>query len=90
MIIPGDRAILRFNFPWIRSERADEFSLRTFAAIVDSPYYSRFLLFATFCIEKYLESIFATPDELTSKIGHLHRRVRSIAFVEDRNGSRAE
>lgn len=81
MIIPGDRAIMRFNFPWLRSEKADEFSLRTLAAIVDSRYYSTFLLFATCCVEKYLEGVFETIDDLTSTISSNVAASASLAIA---------
>lgn len=66
MIIPGDRAVLRLQLPRGDSEDENEFPLRTFAALIDSAYYSPFLLFACWCVEKYLEGVFDSANELVS------------------------
>ena len=56
VIIPGDRAADYFKFAG--NEDGDgtktEYRLRTLGAVVDSPYYSQFLLFVSTCIEEYL------------------------------------
>ena len=56
MIIPGDWAVKKLQLPRGPGHNTDgdEFSLRSLAAIVDSAFYSPFLLFVCFCIEKYL------------------------------------
>jgi len=65
IIIPGDRAGEHFRFsnePSNESEKT-EFRLRTLATILDSKYYSSFLLFVSACIEKYLQGIFDTDND---------------------------
>jgi len=66
MIIPGDWAAEKLPLPNDSSSgtRSADFSLRTLAAIVDSAYYSPFLLFVCSCVEKYLEGVFDTCAEL--------------------------
>src|SRR5438552_14884076 len=71
VIIPGDWAYEKLSL--VKPQDTDpDFPLRTLAAIVDSAYYSPFLLFVCSCVEKYLEGIFDTDAELCSfanKIG---------------------
>ena len=69
LIIPGDRAVNHLHFLKQRNggskvNDADEFQLRTLAAIIDSRYFSSFLLFVCSCIEKYLEGVFDSVTEL--------------------------
>lgn len=66
MIIPGDWAAEKLPLPRSsgRERKGAEFPLRTLAAIVDSAYYSPFLLFVCSCVEKYLESVFDSDREL--------------------------
>lgn len=63
LIIPGDRAANHF----IRSNhesRSSEYCLRSLATIIDSRYYSSFLLFVCACVEKFLQGVFANEKEL--------------------------
>lgn len=69
LIVPGDRAADRFS----SFNRGDEdcpkmnlieYKLRTLATIVDAPYYSPFLLFVSASVEKYLQGLFGTRDDL--------------------------
>lgn len=65
MIIPGDRAAKRFEIG--KSDTPldpTEFCLRTLATIVDSRYYSPFLLFVCACMEKMLQGIFQDDAEV--------------------------
>lgn len=68
VIIPGHIAkdILPFHVPRgiTAATRQSDFKLRTLAAIMDSAYYSPFLLFACTCVEKYLLGIFDSDEEL--------------------------
>lgn len=68
MLIPGDRALAHFQFPTRWGPKPEEFRLRTLAAIIDSEYYSRFLLFVCLCVEKYLEGVFDRLDDLLEDI----------------------
>lgn len=71
VIIPGDWANEKLSLVNHQNSEAD-FPLRTLAAIVDSAYYSPFLLFVCSCIEKYLEGVFDNDAEVCSyakKIG---------------------
>ena len=63
VVIPGDWAREKLSLVGPQDCHQD-FQLRTLAAIVDSAYYSPFLLFVCSCIEKYLEGIFDTDAEL--------------------------
>jgi len=65
VVIPGDWAREKLSLVAPQDSHPD-FQLRTLAAIVDSAYYSPFLLFVCACIEKYLEGIFDTDSELCS------------------------
>jgi HD superfamily phosphohydrolase len=72
VIIPGDWAYEKLSLVKPPNSERD-FPLRTLAAILDSAYYSPFLLFVCSCIEKYLEGVFDTDIELCSyanKIGN--------------------
>jgi hypothetical protein len=69
MIIPGDRAADKLPLPKERGLRPQdpksaEFPLRTLSAIVESRYYSPFLLFVCSCVEKYLEGVFDEDTDL--------------------------
>lgn len=65
VIIPGDWAYEKLSL--VKPQDGDiDFPLRTLAAIVDSAYYSPFLLFACSCVEKYLEGYFDTDADLCS------------------------
>ena len=73
MIVPGDRAESHFTkLPQGNKElaptRRTEYNLRTLATLVDSPYYSRFLLFVSACIERYLQGLFDTRKSLINHI----------------------
>lgn len=74
IIIPGDRANA-FDFSGWQSNKLGkseseylaektEYNLRTLATIIDSTYYSPFLLFVSACVEKYLQGVFDTDDDL--------------------------
>jgi hypothetical protein len=71
MVVPGDRVVERLPFRRQGGDGADfekedrnEVFLRTFASIIDSAYYSPFLLFVCYCVEKYLEGFFDQAAEL--------------------------
>ncbi|MFO0968498.1 MAG: HD domain-containing protein [Gemmataceae bacterium] len=67
MIIPGDRAAKRFTIQGAKSKTRlteSEFSLRTLAALVDSTYYSRFLLFVSALMEKLLQGGFEGDNDM--------------------------
>ncbi len=69
LIIPGDRAVLHFQLPkhnndGVAINDGTESQLRALAAVVDSRYYSSFLLFVCSCIEKYLEGVFDDVNHL--------------------------
>jgi HD superfamily phosphohydrolase len=66
MIIPGDLAAEKLPLPKGpgNDAKTSDFPLRTLAAIVDSAYYSPFLLFVCSCVEKYLQGVFDTSAEL--------------------------
>jgi|GEM_PF-1035348 len=65
VIIPGDWADEKLSL--IKPQDSDDdFPLRTLATIVDSAYYSPFLLFACSCVEKYLEGVFDTDADVWS------------------------
>jgi hypothetical protein len=68
MVIPGDWAAdkLPLSTQNDESTASGDFPLRTLAAIVDSAYYSPFLLFVCSCVEKHLEGIFDTDTDLCS------------------------
>lgn len=76
LIIPGDRAAERssdFHKGGNAGEdcpemNRTEYKLRTLATIVDSPYYSRFLLFVSASIERYLQGLFNTREELRNHV----------------------
>jgi HD superfamily phosphohydrolase len=70
LIIPGDRAAERFNIRGGQGE--SEHCLRTLGALLDSPYYSSFLLFVCTCIEEFLTGRFDTDVDLL-------REVRALA-----------
>jgi len=72
MVVPGDRVVGRLPF---RRQQGDndrdpekqdrnETFLRTFAATIDSAYYSSFLMFVCHCVEKYLEGFFDDATDL--------------------------
>lgn len=65
VVIPGDWAREKLSLVGPQDSHPD-FPLRTLAAIVDSAYYSPFLLFVCSCIEKYLEGLFDTDAEMCS------------------------
>jgi len=75
MIIPGDRAFHKSLCPEFPEgltvgtskgeARKREISLRTLATVVDSAYYSSFLLFVCMIVEKYLEGVFDTDKQAT-------------------------
>ncbi len=66
MIIPGDRAAGHFAIAGGPTDhvRRQEYKLRSLAAIVDSTYYSPFLLFASACVEAYLQGFFDSSNAL--------------------------
>ena len=70
VIIPGNWVAERLYLPEApgRHQKAGDFPLRTLAAIVDSAYYSPFLLFACACVEKYLQGVFDTDSDLCSYV----------------------
>lgn len=85
MIIPGDWAVEKLplpNDPSDGTKRAD-FCLRTLAAIVDSPYYSPFLLFACSCVEKYLQGVFDTCAELDEYVQAVAANNAPHALIEN-------
>jgi hypothetical protein len=85
MIIPGDWAAERLPLPHLSGRDANnvEFSLRSLAAIVDSAFYSPFLLFVSFCVEKYLEGSFDTDTELCAYIESIASSKASPAMLAD-------
>jgi HD superfamily phosphohydrolase len=66
VIIPGDWAKDKLGLPQppAGNEEFRDFPLRTLATIVDSAYYSPFLMFACSCVEKYVEGVFDTDADL--------------------------
>jgi HD superfamily phosphohydrolase len=73
MVIPGDRAVLRLQLPHEENaEDTNDFPLRTFAALIDSAYYSPFLLFVCSCVETYLEGVF---DEVTDLLTYAQQSI---------------
>ncbi len=66
VIIPGDRAAEHFRFAGNKDEKAteQEYFLRTLGAVVDSTYYSRFLLFVSACIEEFLLGLVDSDKEV--------------------------
>src|SRR6266568_18202 len=71
MIIPGDRAFHKKLCPEPAALGAsdnehrirNDLCLRTLATVVDSTYYSSFLLFVCMIVEKYLDGTFDTDEE---------------------------
>ncbi len=83
VIIPGDWASDKLGLPQLPAGNDDfrDFPLRTLATIVDSAYYSPFLMFACACVEKYVEGVFDTATELwsyTDKIAALEGSDESL------------
>jgi hypothetical protein len=70
VIIPGDRAATHFKFSSrdIDARRGREFNLQTLGAIVDSTFYSAFLLFVSSCIEDLLVGVIPSEQELIGRI----------------------
>lgn len=65
LIIPGYQAADYLKEPDTELTHKDvERILRTIAMIIDSRYYSRFLLFVSACIEKYLQGMFHSREDL--------------------------
>jgi len=65
MIIPGDRAAGHFAIAGGHDPpRHVEYRLRSLAAAIDSSYYSPFFLFASACVEAYLQGAFETATQL--------------------------
>jgi hypothetical protein len=68
VIVPGNwaKTAFHFNVPknLANTSKEGDFKLRTLAAIVDSAYYSPFLLFVCSCVEKYLTGIFDTDVDV--------------------------
>lgn len=63
IMMPGDFAARHFS-PSGRKEH----NLRTLATLIDSSYYSPFLLFASAAVEKLLQGVFETDDGLCQEI----------------------
>ncbi|MFL5245999.1 MAG: hypothetical protein ACJ8FY_28345 [Gemmataceae bacterium] len=66
MMIPGDLAARHLS-PNGKEEQA-EHNLRTLATLIDSLYYSPFLLFVSAAVEKLLQGVFETDEELCQEI----------------------
>ena len=81
VVIPGDWAREKLSLVAPQDSHPD-FQLRTLAAIVDSAYYSPFLLFVCSCIEKYLEGIFDTDAELCGYANRIASDEASSDVVE--------
>ncbi len=89
MIIPGDLAAEKLPLPKPhgRDHRSEEFPLRSLATIVDSAYYSRFLLFICHCVETYLQSVLDTDAELqkyAEKVAATERLEEAYGAVSSR------
>lgn len=65
MIIPGHRAA---EFHWDGHRQDPEQHLRTLATLIDCAYFSPFLLFVSYCIEKYLQGILDDVCEFAARI----------------------
>jgi hypothetical protein len=63
VVIPGEKVPALLDGVGGRAQDRESL-LREFAAVVDSPYYSRFFLFTSWCIEKLLEHAFQTEQAL--------------------------
>jgi len=85
VIIPGNWAGEKLSLPEARGwgDRADDFPLRTLAAIVDSAYYSPFLLFACSCVEKYLQGVFDTDLDLCHYIQRISEEDPNAEIVQE-------
>ena len=66
MIIPGDRAANHIAAMGKAEPNSsdNEHRLRTFATILESAYYSPFLLFVSACVEKYLQGYFDSDTDV--------------------------
>jgi HD superfamily phosphohydrolase len=81
VVIPGDWARDKLSLVAPQDSHPD-FQLRTLAAIVDSAYYSPFLLFVCSCIEEYLEGIFDTDGDLCKYANRIGSDEASPELVE--------
>lgn len=84
MIIPGDRAAGHFTFPedqW-QHMKANEYCLRTMAMIIDSPYYSPYLLYVSACIEKFLQGIYDSRLDLCDRMNRVLDTKNPKEFLE--------
>jgi HD superfamily phosphohydrolase len=90
LIIPGDRAEKRFQIRGNKdnSETDTEYRLRTLGALLDSRFYSPFLLFVSTCIEEFLTGLFndATQilDEARSLANNATRRNNAMKLIPSR------
>lgn len=89
LIIPGDRAASHFKFAGNKDGESDEeYRLRTLAAVVDSSYYSPFLLFVSMCIEEFLLGLCDTSSEVmecvTKMVKDHHRMKNAMQVVPSR------
>jgi HD superfamily phosphohydrolase len=82
VIIPGDWAEKQLSLHKV-SNCDPDFPLRTLAALVDSAYFSPFLLFACSCVEKYLEGIFDTDDDICSFAERIAAADAPVQVVEN-------
>lgn len=77
MVIPGDRVS---DLDLRPGEKKLETTLRELAAVVDSRYFSRFLLFVSWCIEQLLEHGFDTEGAVDNYI--INQIVPAEAFLK--------
>ncbi len=85
LIIPGDRAAGHF---WQASGSKDdsvnnEYNLRSLATILDSRYYSAFLLFVCACIEKFLQGAFSSDEALCAFAQTCVQNSKDVGYIEE-------
>ncbi len=91
MIVPGDRAFHKKLCPEPTSlgssdnehRRRIDLCLRILATVVDSPYYSSFLLFVCMTVEKYLDGTFDTDQQVSAYAARISAPGGDATAVEE-------